>query len=172
MREQDDGSIVGSGFAAEGVGAVDGDEAMTDRDERHTTCVPRQEVSSKHLAGDLAGGVGGGEAGIAAGVVNDFGDLVFGKPVVAGDLEVERELVGGAQRDQNAGRDKAAVATAQPLASPEPTENVVDADLEQFVAELAVTQVVGRPTRQQLTEDLKTLFTYICHGIQSGTAPR
>ena len=49
-----------------------------------------------HLAGDLARGVGGREAGVAARVVDDFGHLVFGEPVVAGDLDVEVELVGGA----------------------------------------------------------------------------
>ena len=53
-------------------------------------------VGVKHLAGDPAGGVGGGEAGVTAGVVDDLGDLVLGQPVVAGDLDVEPQLVGGA----------------------------------------------------------------------------
>jgi len=89
---------------------------------------------------------------------------ILRQPVVAGDLHVKLELVGGAQRNEDAERDKAAVATAQPVAAPESAEYVVDADLEQLVAELAVAQVVvWHCTRQQLAEDLKTLFTHICH---------
>ena len=60
---------------------------------------------------------------------------------------------------------RAAVATAQPVAAPEPAEDIVDTDFQKFLAELAVTQagvVVGQCTGQQLTEDLETLFTHIC----------
>src|SRR5688572_3424054 len=114
----------------------------------------------KHLARDLACGVGGGKARVTAGVVDDFGDLVLGEPVVAGDLDVERQLVGGAQRDEDAERDQAAVAAAQTLTAPESTEDVVDADLEQLVAELAVAEVqltFGHCARQEFAEDLKSL---------------
>jgi len=74
-------------------------------------------------------------------VVDDFGDLVLGEPVVAGDLHMKLELVAGAQRDEDAERDKAAIATAQPFASPEPPEDVLHADLEKLVAEFAVAEV-------------------------------
>src|SRR6202011_982252 len=94
------------------------------------TTPSRCRVSLQHLAGDPASGVGGGEAGVAAGVVDDLSDLVLGQPVVAGDLDVELELFGGAQRDQDAERDKAALAPTQSFASPEPAEDVVDTDLE------------------------------------------
>src|SRR6476660_6857638 len=130
----------------------------------------RSRVSGEHLARDPACGVAGREAGVAAGVVDDFGDLVLRQPVVAGDLHVKLELVGGAQRNEDAERNKAAVATAQPVAAPVSPEHVVDADLEQLIAELAVAQVVvWHCTRQQLAENLETLFTRICHGIQTGT---
>lgn len=129
-------------------------------------------VRIKHLAGDPARGVGRGEAGVTAGVIDDFGDLIFGESVVAGDLHVRLELVGGAQCDQDAERDKAAIAAAQSLAAPEPDEDVVDTDLQRLLAELAVTQagVVGQCTGQQLAQDMETLFTHICHAVQVGTA--
>lgn len=130
-------------------------------------------VRIKHLAGDPARGVGRGEAGVTAGVIDDFGDLILAESVVAGDLHVGLELVGGAQCDQDAERDKAAIAAAQSLAAPEPAEDIVDTDLQKLLAELAVTQagvVVGQYTGQQLTENLETLFTHICHAVQVRTA--
>src|SRR3954466_4256056 len=109
------------------------------------------------------------EAGITAGVVDDFGDLVFGEPVVPSDLNVEFEFVSRAQRDKDAECDEAAVAAAQPVAGPKPAEDVVDANFEEFVTERAVAQVVvGHSPRQELTEDLKTLFTHICHAAKDG----
>src|SRR5262245_36757634 len=95
------------------------------RQQMLTDCRAMASLSRvERLASDPAGGVGGGEAGIAAGVVDDFGDLVVGKPVVACDLHVELEFIGCAQSYEDAERDEAAVASAQPLAGPQPAEDV------------------------------------------------
>jgi len=76
---------------------------------------------------------------------------------------VDLDFVGRSKRDQDAERDEAAVASAEAVASPKPAEDVVDADLQELVAELAVAEVELTCIRQQFAEDLKTLFTYICH---------
>ena len=46
MWQEDDGSVGGTGFAVEGVDAVDGDAAMVNGCEGHTARVPRHESTS------------------------------------------------------------------------------------------------------------------------------
>ena len=45
------------------------------------------------------------------------------------------------QRDQHAQRNEAAVAATEAVASPQPTEDIVNGDLEQLVAEPATAEV-------------------------------
>ena len=137
MRQQHNRRIGRSCFPVEGIDSADGCAAMAHRHWRShasTDCLPyavsNAQLRGQHLAGDLAGGVGGGETGVTAGVVDDLGDLVFGQAVVPGDLHMELQLIGRAQRDEDAERDQAAVPPAQALASPQPPEDVVDTDLQ------------------------------------------
>jgi hypothetical protein len=101
---------------------------------------------------------------VAAGVVDDLGEFVVGQAVGAGDLEVVVQFVVGAQRDQDAQRDEAAVAPADSVPCLQSAEDTLDADVHQIGGEAVgaeVDLIIGavRKHAGQLTKDAQTFVT-------------
>ena len=81
-------------------------------------------------------------------MVDHLFDFLEGQPVVQRDLEVGLQFVAGPQRDERAEGYQAARAAIQAGAGPQRAENMIEAQLAEFVGDAAVAQA-GDVVRDQ-----------------------
>src|ERR1700751_5824890 len=91
-----------------------------------------------NFACDLARADGRGIARITRHVVDHLFDFLEGQPVVQRDLEVGLQFVAGPQRDEGAQGYQAAGGPIQAGAGPQRAEDVIEAQVAEFVDEAAV----------------------------------
>src|ERR1700739_2071119 len=119
-----------------------------------------------NFACDLARADGGRVTRIARHVVDHLFHLLEGQSVVQGDLKVGLQVVAGPQRDERAEGYQAAGAPVQAGAGPQRAEDVIEAQVAEFVGEAAVAQAgdtVGDQSGQHVLEHAQALSAGVNH---------